>query len=636
MFALFHLSMCGIAGYSGKGNESVLTRMNDTLTHRGPDDSGMQIFPRPKGFGSVGLAQRRLAIVDLSPAGHQPMSNESGSVWVAFNGEIYNHVALRAMLGHNHTFKGGSDTEVIVHLYEELGPTVFSKLEGMFAIALYDTKKDMLYLARDRMGKKPLYWSVQDETLLFGSELKALMAHPSFKKEIDASSLNKYFLYEYVPTPHTIFSHTFKLEPGTYIAWKEGVAHKEQFWKPHFLPKYEGTFEEALFELDKRLETATRSRLMADVPLGVFLSGGIDSSAVAYYAVHTSTEKVRTFSVGFDEPSFDESRFARTVAKHLNTEHTEHTLRVQDCLSLVPGIGELLDEPMADASIVPTALLSKHTREKVTVALGGDGGDELFCGYDTFLAHRFAGMYERVPECMRKRVAQLVARLPTAHSNMSLDFKLKKFTRDFEGEARYRDQRWLGAFSDSERGELFSEDVWRAVGGNNVYEDIDRYFGEADSKERFDALAYVYERMYMMDQVLVKVDRASMMHALEVRAPFLDAAVVDFANRLPTRFKFHGLERKYILKKLMEGKLPREIVYRKKKGFGMPVGVWLRGPLLSLMEDLLSEGSLAQMGFFNASYIARLKKEHLDGMCDHRKKLWTLLVFVLWWRKWVG
>ena len=626
--------MCGIAGYSGRGDAHILDRMCDTLTHRGPDDRGTQVCLSSRtSRGATGLAHRRLSIIDLSHAGHQPLANEAGTVWIAFNGEVYNYRELRDTLTRKHTFRGGSDTEVIVHLYEELGPAVFEKLEGMFAIALYDAATETLYLARDRMGKKPLYWTVQDSTLLFGSELKALMQHPSFSKEIDLGSLNKFFLYEYVPTPHTIYAGVYKLEPGTYLAWDGATARKIQFWKPTFRPKVT-SFSESLVALDHEIAGAVKRRLVADVPLGVFLSGGLDSSTIAYYATRESASRVKTFSIGFDEPSFDESSYARRVAEHLGTEHYEKTLRVRDCLDLIPRIGDLLDEPIADSSIVPTYLLAQFTREHVTVALGGDGGDELFAGYDTFLAHRLASAYGRVPSFLRAGIMRAVSLLPTAHTYMSLDFKLKKATRDFEGEQRYRNQRWLSAFGDTDREQLFIESVWQDLTTRHAYEDIDHYYTEMDSYDRYDELGYIYERMYMMDEVMVKVDRATMMHGLEARAPLLDTRVVDAANHLPAAWKLHGLTRKYALKKLMEGKLPHDIIYRKKQGFGMPIGPWLRSELAPLVDDLLGEASLKRLGLFEPSYVARLVAEHREGRYDHRKKLWALLTFVGWWRRW--
>ncbi len=622
--------MCGITGYSGKGDEIILGKMNETLSHRGPDDAGLKIFE------TAGLAQCRLSILDLSPAGHQPMSNEDGTVWITFNGEIYNFKELRKGLKQKHVFKSSSDTEVIIHLYEEIGIEVFSKIQGMFAIAIYDSRNGELILGRDRMGKKPLFWGIHSGTFLFGSELKSLIAHPSFKKEIDLQSLNKYFLYEYIPTPHTIFKDTYKLEPGTLLIWNGKEAKKKVFWKPTFLPK-ENSFASAIKGLEETLQSAVKDRLVSDVPLGIFLSGGLDSSAVAYYASRANPGKVKTFSIGFKEKSFDESAYARQVAKHLGTKHYEKILSVKDCLEIIPTIGQLLDEPMADASIVPTYLLSKFTRENVTVALGGDGGDELFCGYDTFLAHRLARMYERLPVIIRDGlIKRLVNSLPTSHSNMSLDFKAKKFVAGFEGNQSYRNQRWLGAFDKDDRKKLFNDTVWNSVGTKNEFDDIDTYLKSADSHDTYDELGLLYERMYMMDQVLVKVDRASMMNSLEVRAPFLDTRVVDLANHMPVGFKFKGLERKYILKKLMEGKLPHDIIYRKKKGFGMPIGEWIRGDLKPLVLDYLGKPSIEKMGLFKADYVGKLLQEHFNDVKDNRKQIWTLLVFAMWWRRWIG
>ncbi|MDE2172956.1 MAG: asparagine synthase (glutamine-hydrolyzing) [Patescibacteria group bacterium] len=635
--------MCGITGYSGEGDAVILGKMNDTLQHRGPDDSGIKIFDiHDSHVQPVGIAMRRLAIIDLSPAGHQPMSNEDDTVWIVFNGEIYNFAELRQTLKREHTFKGQSDTEIIVHLYEEIGTDVFSKIQGMFAIAIYDSRSKKLILARDRMGKKPLYWSLQNggggagqKTLLFGSELKALIVHPAFKREIDLDSLNKYFLYENVPTPHSMFKNTWKLEPGTFLIWDGREATKKQFWKPTFLPKV-SSFNDSLTHLNQSLQVAVDRRLVSDVPLGIFLSGGIDSSTVAYYAQRSQPGKVKTFSIGFKEGTFDESAYARKVAKHLNTEHFERILSVNDCLRIIPKVADLLDEPVADASIVPTYLLSEFTREHVTVALGGDGGDELFCGYDPFIAHKAAAIYSLLPAAIRMHVVQpIVNAFPTQSSNMSFDFRAKKFVNGFEGNVDYRDQRWLSPFTHAERLALFAPGVRQSVRYKNEFEDIDMYLKECDSKDFYDRLGYLYERMYMMDQVLVKVDRASMMNSLEVRAPFLDTEVVDLANRMPTDFKFHGFSRKYILKKLMEGKLPHDIIYRPKKGFGMPIAEWIRGDLKPLVLELLGEQSLKKMGVFEPAAIRKLLDQHFNRRRDNRKQIWTLLTFALWWRKWM-
>ncbi|MFA5841393.1 MAG: asparagine synthase (glutamine-hydrolyzing) [Candidatus Paceibacterota bacterium] len=628
--------MCGIAGYSGEGDTLILKKMADTLRHRGPDDEGYY------SDGRVGLAHRRLSIIDLSPAGHQPMTVEKGDIQVVFNGEIYNFGDLRKGLESRHKFTGHSDTEVIAHLYEETGEKVFSKIDGMFAIAIYDKTRSKLFLARDRMGKKPLYYGIFDGTLIFGSELKALMVHPKFEKELDIVSLNKYLQYEYIPTPHTMFKNVWKLEPGHYASYDGTVLTKTKFWEISFVGKEieAPSLKDSLERLDTLLYNAVKKRMVSDVPLGIFLSGGIDSSTIAYYAQRIARENgakpVKTFSIGFSEGSFDESAYARQVSKYLGTEHEEKILSAKDSLSLIPDIADFLDEPLADASIIPTYLLSRFTREHVTVALGGDGGDELLCGYDTFLAHRLADIYEKIPEFMRKDIFEkLIPLLPVSQRNMSFDFKAKKFIAGFYGDKKYRNQRWLGAFDKSERAELFSSEVWRGLEGANEFDDIDRYLAECPSDDYYNQLMFMYLRTYMMDDILVKVDRASMYNSLEVRAPFLDTEVVNFLVKQPLSFKLRGLTTKYLLKQLMEDKLPSEIVYRNKKGFGIPLTEWLKGELKPLVKETLSEESIKNQGLFNMEYIDKLKKEHFSGQKDNRKQLWALMVFSLWHKKWM-
>jgi len=626
--------MCGIAGYFGQGDKDVLEKMTRTLVHRGPDDEGFY------SSGRVGLGQRRLSIIDLSPAGHQPMANEDKNVWLAYNGEIYNFKDLKNGLKDRHRFASQSDTEVILHLYEEIGEEVFARLEGMFAIALYDERIGKLFLARDRMGKKPLYYGRFGETLVFGSELKALMAHPLFKRELDLRALNKYLLYEYVPTPHSIFKNVFKLEPATYLTFDGWKAVKKKFWNIEFnklqITNYKLQESNAIKELDSKLDNAVKSRLISDVPLGVFLSGGIDSSTIAYYAQKNSSQKIKTFSIGFQEESFNEAPYARQVAEHLGTEHYEKILDAKDSLDLVPRIADLLDEPLADASIIPTFLLSQFTRERVTVALGGDGGDELFCGYDTFVAHRLADIYEKLPLFLRKSlIEKAVLNLPVSFKDFSFDFKAKKFISGFYGPKEYRNQRWLGSFDRPERAALFTGDVWRELTQENEFAEIDYYNKEAGTLDYYQQLIYQYLRTYMMDDILVKIDRASMFNSLEVRAPFLDTSVVELANSLPLEYKLRGLTTKYILKKLMEDKLPRATVHRKKKGFGVPLAQWLSGNLKPLVLELFSEERIKQQGLFDHKYINNLLNDHFSRRADNRKLIWTLAVFQMWQKKWL-
>lgn len=616
--------MCGIAGFVGEGIQEDAKRMIGTLRHRGPDNEGV-FFDN-----GVGLSHARLSILDLSVAGHQPMFNEKRTHAIVFNGEIYNFKELKKELSDlGCRFKSSSDTEVLLHLYEKFGEQCFERLNGMFAIGIYDFKEEKLILARDRMGKKPLYWSLVSGTLLFGSELKALRRHPLFKSEIDLVSLNKYFSYEYVPTPHTIYKNVYKLEPATFLAFQKGKIRKESFWKISFKPS-NLSFNAALERLDELLTKSVSQRLVADVPVGIFLSGGLDSSAIAYYAQKNSPQTIQTYSIGFDENSFDESHYAEQVASFLGTNHHMQKLSSSDVLKFIPHIAEILDEPVADSSIVPTYLLSKFSKGGVTVALGGDGGDELFAGYPTFQADILAHWYEKLPKWTRHAFSKVIHGLPVSDRNLSIEFQFKKFIEGYEGERAHRHQRWLGSFSTAEKAELFLPEVWKELSEQNAFSDIDQYIQDHAVQDKRQEALLLYMRTYLMDQVLVKVDRASMKNALEIRAPFLDYRVVDFVNSLPYEYKLRGLTTKYILKKLMHGRLPRNIINRKKKGFNIPLSRWLKTELKTFCDQTLSPSAIKEGGLFQIETVERLKQEHFSGQKDHRKKLWTLLVFELW------
>ena len=448
--------MCGIAGYYGQGDKEILKKMTRTLRHRGPDDEGFFVDNR------VGLGQRRLSVIDLSPLGHQPMTNEDESLWISFNGEIYNYKKLRKLLKNSHKFKSSTDTEVILHLYEEMGEEVFSELEGMFAISLYDKNKDIMFLARDRMGKKPLYYAQYGEDLIFASELKALHQHPKFEKKISKLALKSYLFHEYIPTPLSIFENVYKLEPATYLKIKDSKISKNKFWEISFnRGRIENlSMDKAVHKIGTAIEESVKDRLVSDAPLGVLLSGGLDSSAILYYAQKNSQKKIKTFSIGFKESSFDESKYARVVARHLGSEHYEKIFEASDSLGMIDKLGDVLDEPMADQSVLRTYLLSKFTRENVTVALGGDGGDEVFAGYDTFVAHRLAGFYEKIPRQFRKKfIEKVMLNLPTSFSNISLDFKIKSFIKGFDGEKKYRDARWMSSFDLQKDDSVFAEEI---------------------------------------------------------------------------------------------------------------------------------------------------------------------------------
>tara|TARA_Y100000031_G_scaffold157149_1_gene216775 strand:+ start:5170 stop:7032 length:1863 start_codon:yes stop_codon:yes gene_type:complete len=619
--------MCGITGYVGFGNKEILEKMNKALIRRGPDDQGFFVEDK------IGLAHRRLSIIDLK-TGDQPMANEDGTIWLIFNGEIYNFVGLREDLKKKgHQFKTESDTEVIVHLYEEKGEDFLKELNGMFALALWDKRKKKLILGRDRLGQKPLYYSLVNDNLIFGSELKALFEYPLIKKEIDFNSLNKYLIYEYVPSPQTIIKDVRKLEPGHILIYQDRQVKKYPYWQIKFnqLEKSQDHF--AKFE--SLLEDAVKKRLIADVPLGVLLSGGIDSSTISYFAQKNSSKKIKTFSIGFTDKSFDESTYAHQVAKFLKTEHYYKDCTPNDLLDLVNDIAEINAEPLADASIIPTYLLSKFTRQKVTVALGGDGGDELLAGYPTFQALKFAKLFRVLPRIVRKTIQKTASYWPVSFDNISLDFKIKRLLSGYDYSPEIQNQIWLGSFTPLQNQKLFLPDIANQIDFNQSFSELNQFTQEVKDESLENRLIYLYLKQYLTDDILVKADRASMFASLEVRAPFLDYRLVEFVNSLPYHLKLKGWTTKYILKQVMKGKLPDNIINRPKKGFGIPVAKWIRKELKGLALELLEESKIKKQGIFNYPYIKQLLNEHFSGHRDNRKLIWTLMIFQMWQEKWM-
>jgi asparagine synthase (glutamine-hydrolysing) len=622
--------MCGICGVVGRGpvDREALGRMMDTLRHRGPDDDGSYVAEREDGT-AVALGFRRLSIIDLE-SGNQPIANEDGSVRIVLNGEIYNFRELRAELdARGHRFATHGDAEVVVHLYEDQGARCVENLNGMFAFALWDERERRLLLARDRFGKKPLYYADVGGLLLFGSELKALLEHPACPHELDLGSLSRYLALEYVPTPHSIFAGVRKLPGGHVLHWHEGRIAVERYWDLEFGDgRAAMSDDEYADELRRHLREAVRRRLVSDVPLGAFLSGGIDSSSVvAMMARELSAGSVKTFSIGFAERSFDESEHARRVARHFGTDHHEDVFTASALLDVLPDVADVLDEPFADPSVLPTYLLSRFTRGSVTVALAGDGGDELLAGYPTFPADRFARLY-RVPRLLHERaVVPLADRLPVSTANFSLDFKVKRFLRGAAEPADRRHAMWLGAFTPAEQAALLGHV------GVDPFAETQRAFAAAPTKDPLERLIYAYATTYLQDDILVKVDRASMACSLEVRAPFLDVELVEFLGRVPPRLKLRRLDTKHLLKRAMAGVLPPGIAGRAKKGFGIPVAEWLKKDLREPLLDELSPARLREQGLFAPAEVGRLLSEHLAGRRDHRKQLWTLFVFQLWHRR---
>jgi asparagine synthase (glutamine-hydrolysing) len=627
--------LCGVLNFDGQAqvNQEGLAAMTATLGKRGPDDTGSFCS------GPVGLGHRRLSIIDLE-MGHQPLSNEDGSIWIVYNGELYNYREIRADLEKaGHRFATASDTEVIVHAYEEYGADCLKAMNGMFAFAIWDSNRRRLLLARDRLGIKPLYYAKLPHCLLFGSEVKALLAHPQFERRLDVTALNLYLSLEYVPTPHCIFAGVKKLPPGHFLLVEGADTCLERYWDLRLdksEPVAERTVAECSAEVRKLLYDAVEMELIADVPVGVLLSGGIDSSAVAAMMTRASTRPVPSFCVAFDDPSFDESSHARLVARHLGTEHHEFPLSADTALATLPEIVAGLDEPLGDSSIIPTYCLSRFTKEHVKVALGGDGGDELFGGYSTLQAHRLANYYQRLaPGWLRNLMEPWVLeKLPVSFDNLSFDFKMRRFLRDYRLSPVVRHHRWLGSFTPEEKAGLLGPLAREPR--QDVVDLVNDHAHQAHTQDPLNQVLYCDLKLYLEGDILVKVDRASMANSLEVRVPLLNRLLVEYAAHLPHSFKLHGLTTKFLLRQALKGILPYSILKRAKKGFNAPVAKWLAGPLKPLLEDLLSPQRLKRQGLFQPGYVTNLIKEHQARYRDHRKLLWTLLAFQMWYQHWIG
>jgi asparagine synthase (glutamine-hydrolysing) len=606
--------MCGITGFAGAGDRDDLAAMTAALRHRGPDGEGLFSDPQMP----VHLGHRRLAIIDVA-GGSQPMWNEDHTVGIVFNGEIYNHAELRAQLvARRHCFKSDhSDTEVLVHGYEEWGPGLLDKLNGMFAFAILDRNRRRLFLARDRFGEKPLYYCRHDHGFVFASELSAVALHPAVSRVPSRRALQKYFAYGYVPAPFALLDGCAKLPGGSYLTYDLDDARLciKHYWRFEIEPdqslgeKSEASLAE---ELRALFVQAAKRRLISDVPLGLFLSGGIDSSGVlAAVAQQLDPERILTFTIGFNEPSFDESDPARNVAQSFHTRHHEEKLDIDAARTLIPQVLGRLDEPLADPSVVPTFLLSRFTRRHVTVALSGDGGDELFAGYDPFKALGPAQLYHfLLPRGLHRGLRRLADLLPISARNMSLDFKLRRTLAGLSYPPEMWNPVWLAPIEPAEMAELFDEPV-RA---EDLYDEAIALWNGGQSLG--DRTLEFYTNHYLQDDILMKVDRAAMMVSLESRAVFLDNDLVEFCRRLPYRFKYRNGTRKYLLKKALAPLLPPDVLARRKKGFGIPTAEWLRKmPEFDLMESTPT--------FIQSAPMERRWAEHRRGQADHRLALWS-------------
>jgi asparagine synthase (glutamine-hydrolysing) len=606
--------ICGIAAANGGVDPARLEAMSATLVHRGPDSDGTLLD------GPVGLAARRLAIIDLQ-TGDQPISNEDGTIHVVQNGEIYNYRELRAELERSgHHFSTTGDTEAIVHLYEEHGDGFAERLRGMFAIAIWDSRRRRLVLARDRYGIKPLYYRATAGGLEFASELRALP-----RGEIDLDALESFLAFNSVPAPFSIFRGTRKLAPGSLLVWEEGTAalRTERFARPAPVPATEvreGDLAELEEELRARLRDSVRAHLVSDVPVGVLLSGGIDSALLTALAAQESSEAVRTFSIGFEERSFDELEDARLVADQYGTQHRELVLR-PDAALLLPALADAFDEPFADSSALPTYLVSQLAAEDVKVALSGEGGDELFGGYYTYAADLLALRIGGLARLARP----LVERLPSSSGKASFDYKAKRFVRGAHLPPLERHHAWKEIFSSEARAEL--------RGRQSAFDPVDLLrdrFSETAGSDLLARLQDVDLGLYLVDDLLVKTDRASMAHSLEARVPYLDPVVTNLALALPTHLKVRGLRKKVLLRRAAAPLLPRRIVYGRKRGFSIPAAAWLRGELEGFARDVLSRETVARQGYFEPGVVTRLIDEHVAGREDLSRQLWGLIAFTLW------
>lgn len=620
--------MCGIAGFMGRGTKSDLSAMVSAIVHRGPDDHGALLIDR------VGLGHARLSIIDTSSAGHQPMTNKGKSVYVVFNGEIYNFQKLRMVCEKSgYMFSTRTDTEVILALYEIYGTSAFEKLEGMFAVALYDRRGEKLIFVRDRFGKKPLYIMEKGDTIIFGSELHAITRHPLFIKELNPESVRSYFFSEYIPTPLSIYKGVKKMKPATYVVYEKGTCTEHVFWSPSF-EKQNISRTRVYDAVDALIGSSVKDRLVSDVPLGILLSGGLDSSTIAYYAQKENIARIKTFSIGFSEKTFDESHYARLVARRLGTEHHEKIISATDIVDNVRGILEHMDEPLADDSYIPTYIVSQFAKEHVTVVLGGDGGDEIFMGYPTFQAQKMAEYYRFIPKSVQRHiVTPFVDMLPISHAYLHINEKMRKFAHGFSNNPVHMHAQWLASFSPNEMNNLFNDDFLERIKQKDIFTPWDQWTEEDISADVYDRVLYSYLRGYLMDDVLVKVDRVSMAHALEVRAPLLDHRLVEYLYQIPHNWKMRGFTTKYLLKHIMRDRLPRDVVYRTKQGFALPVSSWLRDELRPLVEEVLSSHNIRACGIHNEKYIHQIVTEHIAGRKNNKQKLWSLLVFYIWYAK---
>jgi len=623
--------MCGICGIVNLYQEhpveySDLKRMCDVMIHRGPDDEGIKLD------GNVGIGMRRLSIIDLV-TGHQPIANEDGSIWIVCNGEIYNHLLLRNDLEkRGHIFKTNSDVESILHAYEEYGEECPQKLNGMFAFIIWDKNKNLFLLARDRIGIKPLYYYLDKKRFVCASELKSILQVDNIQQRVDLQAIDNFLTFEYIPAPLTIFKDIKKLLPGHTLIFRNGNIEIKRYWNITYKAG-ESTEYETRQNIRELLQDSVRIRLMSDVPLGVFLSGGTDSSIIVALMAQAMDQPVKTFSIGFEDSTYNELKYARIIAKKFNTEHHEFIIK-PDAVKLTENLVGFLDEPLGDFSIFPTYLVSKMAREYVTVVLSGDGGDELFAGYDTYIADKIATYYCKLPGFIKNGLMIKVLNLiPPSSKKKGLINRSKRFIEGTKLPKSLRHARWMSFLQPEEKDLLYADIMKRSIAKEDPYKFIYNYFNEAffnNEQDELNQQLYVDLKTYLVDNILVKVDRMSMATSLEARVPFLDYRFIELISSIPGDLKLKGIKTKWILKQSMLDILPKEILVRGKEGFSIPIKNWLQNELKPMMMDILSPDRIKREGYFNSQYIESLKNEHLKGIENHSHRIWALMMFEMW------
>ena len=622
--------MCGICGLVGKFKESekriYLKNMLSSLKHRGPDEEGTY-FDEDLSFGI-----RRLSVIDLN-TGSQPIFNEKKDIVIVCNGEIYNFRELREKLRSRHHFYTNSDTEVLIHLYEEYGTNLLKYIKGMYAFVLWDRDKRFLFMARDRFGIKPLYYYCQNGIFVFGSELKALLKLPFVSKELNKKALSLYFSLEYVPSPYSIYKKIYKLPPASYATLKNGKLIIRRYWNlSHTRIKDNLSFRDAVDKFKELFNNSVQEHLISDVPLGIFLSGGLDSSSLVAMAKGAKAQNISTFSIGFEEESFDESKYAKSISEYFGTDHYNYIFTCDDFINSFYKVMHSLDEPLADLSIFPTYMLSKFSRKYIKVALSGEGADELFMGYPTYIAHKYIDIFNKLPAALKYIIKRTAASLPVSFRYFSFDFKLKRFTEGVgQSEPALRHLSWMRTFSYRDKNMLFDKKGYLQ---ELVNEDIlNKYWqnltGEVVSLDKYRLIQYLDIFTYLSEDLLVKADRASMLSSLEVRVPYLDHRLIEFVWSLKTRFIYQ----KRLLRGVMKDILPREIICRPKHGFPIPFSSWIRNKrFLKLFKVYFDKGFVERQKLFNYDYINLLLKDHLAGKRDNRKKLRTYIMFQSWFK----